>query len=128
MTGYLRAQLIPVTETPATPAAVAAVNTAAADDGPTPPPAKKMKTMQSRPPTAPATSKLSPDAAAAAEYKPTPEASMPSPMAAALANYRPSAPMEMEVKKKATKKTALLPRPPQPNRRCKRKEVKRLGH
>ena len=86
-----------------------------------------MKTMQSRPATAPTTSKLSPDAAAAAEYKPTPEASMPSPMAAALANYRPSAPMEMSGKK-ATKKTALLPRPPQPNRRCKRKEVKRLGH
>ncbi len=81
-------------------------------------------TPQSRPPTAPATSKLSPDAAAAAEYKPTPESYMPSPMAAALANYRPSAPMEMAVTKK---KTALQPRPPQPNRRCKRKEVKRLG-
>ncbi len=74
-------------------------------------------TPQSRPPTAPATSKLSPDAAAAAEYKPSPESYMLSPMAAALANYRPSAPMEMAVKKK---------KKPQPKR--KRQVPKRLGY
>ena len=120
MTGYLRAQLIPVTETPATPAAAAAAaaTTAAADDGPTPPPAKKMKTMQSRPLPAPATPKLSPDAAAAAEYKPSPESYMPSPMAAALANFRPSAPMEMAVTMKKKKS--------QPKR--KRQVPKRLGY